>query len=260
MCDIGAYEVTPPVVSTGGSSAVGASGATINATVTANAVDASVHFEFGASTSYGQQTPAQHVRGVFPVAVESGLSGLSPNTTYHYRVVASSTDGTAVSADQTFTTAPAPPGASPPGASPLAAIAKLTGLGESYSIFAVAASPTPLNGQAAVRGHHKGTVFSFALDRAASVKIAIQTTTAGRRVRRACRPASPRLSRKPRCTRTVTIATLTRAGHTGLNKVAFSGRISGKALKPGRYQALFSAIDAAGASAPHSLSFTIVKR
>ena len=42
--------------------------------------------------------------------------------------------------------------------------------------------------------------------------------------------------------------------------VAFTGRICGRALKPGRYQAAFTAIDAAGASAPKTLRFTIVKR
>ena len=54
--------------------------------------------------------------------------------------------------------------------------------------------------------------------------------------------------------------TLTRTGHTRLNQVAFTGRIRGRALKPGRYHAAFTAIDAAGASAPKTLRFTIVKR
>jgi hypothetical protein len=45
-----------------------------------------------------------------------------------------------------------------------------------------------------------------------------------------------------------------------LNKVAFSGRIGGKALRPGRYQATFTAQDSAGASPPQALSFTIVRR
>ena len=57
----------------------------------------------------------------------------------------------------------------------------------------------------------------------------------------------------------VTIATLTRLGHVGLNKIAFSGRIGGKALKPRRYRAVFTAVDAAGRSTPHSLSFAIVR-
>jgi hypothetical protein len=58
----------------------------------------------------------------------------------------------------------------------------------------------------------------------------------------------------------VTIATLTRSAHPGLNKVAFSGRIRGKALTPGRYQATFKAEDSAGVSPAQMLSFTIVRR
>jgi hypothetical protein len=84
----------------------------------------------------------------------------------------------------------------------------------------------------------RGTVFSFQLDRAASVRVAIRSL---------------------RQHRGHVAGTLTLAGHRGLNTLAFSGRIGGRALAPGRYQALFSARDAAGASAPSSLDFRIVR-
>jgi hypothetical protein len=45
----------------------------------------------------------------------------------------------------------------------------------------------------------------------------------------------------------------------GPNKLKFTGRIAGKALKPGHYRAVFVAVDSAGASRPKTLSFTIVK-
>src|SRR5262249_19714251 len=156
-------------------------------------------------------------------------------------------DGTTVGSDRTFTTSASP---SKP------RLASLTSLSETFSVFAVGGSSTPLRGQTAAKRHHKGTVFSFRLDQPATVKIAIQTTAPGRRVGRSCRPDSHKLRHKRRCTRTVPIATLVRSGHAGLNKVAFSGRISGKALKPGRYKAVFTAINAAGASPSRSLSFT----
>jgi hypothetical protein len=54
--------------------------------------------------------------------------------------------------------------------------------------------------------------------------------------------------------------TLTRTAHAGVNRVAFSGRIRGRALPPGRYEAIFTPSDAAGASPPQRLRFTIVKR
>jgi hypothetical protein len=82
----------------------------------------------------------------------------------------------------------------------------------------------------------------------------------GRRVGRNCRANSGRLRHKPHCTRTITVRTLVRSGHAGLNKVPFSGRISGKALTPGSYQATFTAVGSAGASPSKTLSFTIVSR
>jgi hypothetical protein len=92
------------------------------------------------------------------------------------------------------------------------------------------------------------------------VKIAIQATARGRRVGRSCRADRRRLRHKPRCTRTIRVATLIRSAHAGLNKVPFSGRIRGKALTPGRYQATFTATDSAGASASKTLRFTVVRR
>jgi hypothetical protein len=138
--------------------------------------------------------------------------------------------------------------------------ATISALGESNATFRVGPSSTPLTGQAAAKHHKRGTVFSFQLDQAATVKVAIQTRARGRRSGRSCRADSRRLRHRPRCTRIITIATLTRAAHAGLNKVSFSGRVHGKALAPGRYQASFTAIDSAGASPPKTLSFTIVRR
>jgi len=127
-------------------------------------------------------------------------------------------------------------------------------------VFAVGPASTPLSGQTAANRHRGGTVFFFRLDRAATVNIAIQSSAPGRRVGRSCRPDGRRLRKRPHCARTLLIGTLARSAHAGLNRVAFSGRIGRKALKPGRYRAVFTATDAAGASLPRSLSFTVVKR
>jgi phosphodiesterase/alkaline phosphatase D-like protein len=72
--------------------------------VAANAADASVHFEYGTSSSYGKSTADQHVAGVTGVSLQAPVNGLEPGTTYHYRVVASSIDGTSFGADATFKT------------------------------------------------------------------------------------------------------------------------------------------------------------
>jgi hypothetical protein len=101
-CDIGSYELAPPQATTGPANEISATAATLSAAVTANAPDASVHFEYGTSTSYGKSTADQHVAGVTGVSVLARVIALAPGTTYHYRVVASSIDGTTIGADRTF--------------------------------------------------------------------------------------------------------------------------------------------------------------
>lgn len=175
------------------------------------------------------------------------------------------TDGTGVPLVTISYTAPggsavgSPPSGGPP-TSPLGTKATLSALGETNSTFTVGRSSTPLSAQTSARHHKQGTVFSFRLDRPATVKIAIQTKTGGRRVGGRCLPDARKLRHRPRCTRTATVATLTRTAHAGLNKVAFTGRIRTRALKPGRYTAVFTPVDAAGTSSSGTLSFAIVAR
>jgi hypothetical protein len=86
------------------------------------------------------------------------------------------------------------------------------------------------------RAPRRGTAFRLTLSKAATVKIAI------RGAKRAT-------------------GTLKRASHKGANRIAFSGRIGRRALKPGRYVATITAADASGKrSAPRTLRFTVVKR
>jgi hypothetical protein len=77
-------------------------------------------------------------------------------------------------------------------------------------------------------------------------------------VGRVCRPSSRLLRSRPRCTRLVLKATLRRTAHVAFNRIAFSGRIRGRALPAGRYRAAFAATNSAGTSALRALSFRIV--
>ncbi|MGZ4332243.1 MAG: hypothetical protein ACXVXL_30120 [Solirubrobacteraceae bacterium] len=142
---------------------------------------------------------------------------------------------------------------------PVATVARITSLSETSSTFAAARASTPLTGRTA-RRHQRGTTFSFSLDQPATVTVSIQRISPGRLVRRACQPATRARRHKPRCTLHTTVATLTRTGHTAVNKLPFTGRISNKALSPGRYQARFTATDSAGTSKPLTIAFSIVKR
>lgn len=182
---------------------------------------------------------------------DGSLTGTpTQNGSFPITVTASSSDGCGANEQVTLAV----------GSSAGATKATLTSLGETNSVFAVGKASTPLSAQTAARHHRKGTVFSFHLDQSATVTIAIQTKARGRRVGHSCRPDSRKLRHKPRCTRAITIATLTRTGHAGLNEVAFTGRIRGRALKPGRYEAVFTASDAAGESPSEALRFRVVRR
>ena len=86
----------------------------------------------------------------------------------------------------------------------------------------------------------------------------IERKGSGRRVGGNCKPNSKRLHHKPKCALYTTVATLTRTGHAGLNKLRFTGRIRGKALKAGHYRAVFATTDSAGVSQPTAISFTVV--
>jgi hypothetical protein len=93
-----------PRAATGSASSVTPSAATLNATVNATGYDSAVTFEFGTSTSYGSTLSASpaSVSGTSDTAVCAVISGLQPNTMYHFRVVATNQYGTRRGADQTF--------------------------------------------------------------------------------------------------------------------------------------------------------------
>jgi glucose/arabinose dehydrogenase/phosphodiesterase/alkaline phosphatase D-like protein len=92
----------PPVISNVQSSGITSSGATITWT-TDQASSSQV--DYGTTTSYGSSTSNASL--VTSHSIQ--LSGLSPSTTYHYRVDSTDSGGTSSSGDLTFTTAPPPP-------------------------------------------------------------------------------------------------------------------------------------------------------
>jgi alpha-tubulin suppressor-like RCC1 family protein len=83
-------------------SSITGTGATLNGMVNASNGGAIVSFDFGSTTAYGTTipgTPAM-VTGSGDVSVNTAVSGLTPGTTYHFRVKGGATQGT----DVTFTT------------------------------------------------------------------------------------------------------------------------------------------------------------
>jgi hypothetical protein len=102
----GYWRGPPPTASTNAATLIGDNGATLNGTVNPNGADTKYFFEYGASISYGLKTSeASGGSGTTAVEKSQAISGLSPNTTYHYRVVAKNDNpDPAYGADQTFRT------------------------------------------------------------------------------------------------------------------------------------------------------------
>lgn len=109
-CDIGAYEHAPPTVTTGAATGIATTAGTFHGYLDPNARTMSYHFQYGTTTSYGSTTPTRtRAAGVSTVAVAAIVGGLKPATTYHYRLVATNTDGASRGHDRTFKTAAVPP-------------------------------------------------------------------------------------------------------------------------------------------------------
>lgn len=102
-----AQAATPPAVHTAPASGIGPLSATLNGDVNSNGHATTIHFEYGATKSYGKRTPGQAVgSGTTPVPVAAGVSGLKSSMRYHFRLVAVSSAGTRRSGDRTFRTLP----------------------------------------------------------------------------------------------------------------------------------------------------------
>ncbi len=88
---------------------VASTSATLQAQVNPGGGEATYHFEYGTSVSYGARIPSSDAEvgsGSEGIGVALEAQGLQPGTTYHYRVVATNALGPVDGADGTFTTQP----------------------------------------------------------------------------------------------------------------------------------------------------------
>ena len=97
--------VYSPSVATGSASDISFTSARLNGTVNPMGTETTVVFEYGTDTAYGLTTSETNAgSGNDYVAVSSAISGLSSNTTYHFRVKATNNAGTSYGDDKSFTT------------------------------------------------------------------------------------------------------------------------------------------------------------
>lgn len=102
--------------------------ATLNGAVNPNGAETKYYFEYGTTTSYGSKTAgASAGSGITRVEEAKAISGLTGDTTYHFRIVAVNGSGSAHGVDHTFTTTYKPTVETKPATSVSAAEATLNG-------------------------------------------------------------------------------------------------------------------------------------
>ena len=101
---------TPPVATTGPAESITQTEASLTGTVDRNGGATSYYFEYGTSPAYGLRTPDTPVSaaGSDPVTVKAAIQGLTRDTLYSYRLVATNEAGVATGANRSFRTAPGP--------------------------------------------------------------------------------------------------------------------------------------------------------
>jgi hypothetical protein len=94
-----------PSVTTGAATSIKATKATVSGRVDPNGVATTYHLDYGLTTGYDSATAEQSAgSGTSAVPVTATLTGLQPGLTYDYRVVATTSAGSAVGPNRTFKT------------------------------------------------------------------------------------------------------------------------------------------------------------
>jgi hypothetical protein len=103
-------QTAPPSVSGVGAREITDTTALLAGYVNPNGLHTTYRFEYGTDTSYGSTTALDNAgSGATNAPATKAVTGLQPNTTYHFRLVATNAAGEAQGADQAFTTAANPP-------------------------------------------------------------------------------------------------------------------------------------------------------
>jgi len=104
-----ATAATFPAASTGPATQVSYASASLTGLVNPRGQDTNYYFQYGTSRAYGALTPLTPTgAGNRNIPVSEPVSGLAPVTTYHFRLVAVGSSGTARGADHTFKTTAVP--------------------------------------------------------------------------------------------------------------------------------------------------------
>ncbi len=100
------HEIGAPIVSTGSVDSVSTTSARLNAEINPNGANTTWTFEYGTGTDYGSMTEQRTTFGTTTISLSAVITGLTPNTIYHYRITATNSSGTALGEDAVLTTLP----------------------------------------------------------------------------------------------------------------------------------------------------------
>ena len=206
-CEIGAYEVAAPLVTTTAAKSVGLNSALLTGTIDPSLQGTSFRFEYGPTTAYGSSTPVQWVLPGSAVTVSALVAGLRQGVAYHFRLVASNVDGAATGGDLSFTTLDR--------TKPVLSLLKVA-----PGIFRAI----------------KGTTISFKLSEVSTVTFKADRVLPGVRRGKSCVARTKRV-RGRACTRYLPVkGSASKPGVAGVNKLHFDARFGGRRLAPGAYR------------------------
>ncbi len=250
-CDIGAFEVATPIATTTAANSIASGSAILNgAAFNPDLATASAHFEFGTTAMYGATTAAETVAATAPhAAVSASISGLRPDTLYHFRLVATNTIGTAFGADQTFTTRPEAKPPPPPPRAPQIARLRI--------------NPGALSAArrgSAIAARRTGATVSYIETDAAIATFTVQRRASGRRKHGSCVRPTQRNRAHRRCTRLLRVGHFSHNDAAGPNEFHFTGRVGGHKLHAGKYRLEAIPRNSAGTGAAVAAGFRIKQR
>jgi hypothetical protein len=219
-CDVGAFEIAAPGATSGDASAVANTSAVLSGTASnPGLTTALAFFEYGTTPSYGTTSPLRLVGATTAdTHLDVPLAGLSPGTTYHFRIVVTNATGSARGQDRTFTTSPDRGSAT-----------HSPGHANAPRIAGLKITPT-------VVSRKRGATITYTDTAAATTTFTVQAQRPGRMRGHSCVAQTNRNRGHRRCTRWVRIGhPFSHADAPGREQVRFAGQMIAK-LAPGKYR------------------------